>query len=81
MAGAGVRGASALSFRAQMALVTVAAPLAVFLLVAAPYLLKHHFTYKNAYLLEPPPPIGGPRALGSAARTNLRSVRPDQPDD
>jgi multidrug efflux pump subunit AcrA (membrane-fusion protein) len=58
-----MRNEYTLSFREQLLLVAVAAPLAVFLLVVAPYLFAHYFVYKDAYLLLPPPPIGGPRAL------------------
>jgi hypothetical protein len=58
-----LRSENTLSLRQQSLLVGVAAPLAVFLLVIAPYYFTHYHVYKDAYLLAPPPPIGGPRAL------------------
>jgi multidrug efflux pump subunit AcrA (membrane-fusion protein) len=63
MEGEEARGEHALSFREQLLLVAVAAPLVICLLVVAPYYFRHYFVYKDAYLLQPPPPIGGPRAL------------------
>ena len=58
-----MRSEHTLSLREQLLLVGVVAPLAVFLLVFAPYYFTHYYVYKDAYLLAPPPPIGGPRAL------------------
>jgi multidrug efflux pump subunit AcrA (membrane-fusion protein) len=58
-----LRSEHTLSLREQLLLVGVAAPLAVFILVLAPYYFAHYYVYKDAYLLAPPPPIGGARAL------------------
>ena len=58
-----MRGEQTLSLRQQLLLVGVAVPLAVVVLVLAPYYFTHYYVYKDAYLLAPPPPIGGPRAL------------------
>lgn len=57
-----MRSEHTLSLREQLLLVGVAAPLAVFILVLAPYYFAHYYVYKDAYLLAPPP-IGGARAL------------------
>jgi multidrug efflux pump subunit AcrA (membrane-fusion protein) len=73
------RNAYALSFRGQLLLVGVAAPLAIFLLVVAPYYFRHYFVYKDAYLLLPPPAIGGPRALeGHWADVPTATVKPEK---
>ncbi len=51
------------SRRAQIAFVSVAMPLLVFLLVVAPYLMTHYLVNRHFRFNYIPPPLGGERAL------------------
>jgi hypothetical protein len=51
------------SRRAQIAFVSVAMPLLVFLLVVAPYLMTHYMVNRHFRFNYIPPPLGGERAL------------------
>ena len=69
--GSKLRSEHTLSLREQLLLVGVAAPLAVFILVLAPYYFAHYYVYKDAYLLAPHRRSGAARSRRALDRCRL----------